>query len=162
MKGYMHGSPRLVGLLLLVVTGGLSAQPSPRSQRAPSRVPVTVTLVEQLPYPDAPFIILRQADGNDYILLTEDADAALLTDAVNALLLARQRGGDRAVADAVLRARVPERVRGARPLPWVARVLADLRRAPRRTVPGVGEAPAVQIWLPPQHRQRPARQSRAP
>jgi hypothetical protein len=117
-------------------------------------VPVTVALVERLPYPAAPFIILRQSTGSDYIILPRDADAALLTDAVNALLLARQRGGDRATADAVLRVRAPDHARGSRPLPWVARVLADLQRAPRRNVPTVGQAPAVQIWLPRQHPQR--------
>lgn len=155
MKDYMHRSTWLLALLV-VVAGELSAQATPRSPHTPSRVPATVALVEQLPYPDAPFIILRQSAGSDYILLPANADAALLTDAVNALLLARQRGGDRATADAVLRARVPERVRGARPLPWVARVLADLRNAPRRSVPSVGQAPAVQIWLPRQSRPQPA------
>ena len=160
MKAYMYAPSWLLGLLFLV-TGQLSAQvAAPRSPRAPARVPVTVALVEQLPYPDAPFIILRQLTGSDYILLPADADAALLTDAVNALLLARQRGGDRAPADALLRLRAPERVRGARPLPWAARVLADLRNAPRRSVPRVGQAPAVQIWLPPQSRPRPSALSR--
>ena len=151
MKAYMH---RWVCLaLLFIVTGQLSAQ---GSGRAPARVPVTIALVEQLPYPDAPFIILRQSAGSDYILLPADADAALLTDAVNALLLARQRGGDRATADALLRLRAPERARRARPLPWGDRVLVDLRRAPRRAVPTVGEAPTVQIWLPRQSRSHPA------
>ncbi|HEY0018572.1 MAG TPA: hypothetical protein VGC13_19855 [Longimicrobium sp.] len=159
MKHYMHRSSWLLALLVVVV-GELSAQATLQSPRTPSRVPVTVALVEQLPYPDAPFIILRQSAGSDYILLPADADAALLTDAVNALLLARQRGGDRATADAVLRAQVPERVRGARPLPWVARVLADLRSAPRRSLPRVGQAPAVQIWLPRQNRPQPAPPSR--
>jgi hypothetical protein len=154
MKTYIDTSCRVLAVLLFFVTG----QPSAHAQTAesepgrPSRVPVTVALVERLPYPDAPFIILRQATGGDYILLPADADAALLTDAVNALLMARQRGGDRASADAVLRVRAPERVRGARPLPWVARVLTDLRSARPGAVPSVGLAPAVRIWLPRQTR----------
>lgn len=159
MRVYTHGTSWVLALLF-IVTGQLSAQTATRSERAPTRVPVMVALVQQLPYPDAPFIILRQSAGSDYILLPGDADAALLTDAVNALLLARQRGGDRATADAVLRLRAPERVRGARPLPWVDRVLADLRRAPRRAVPRVGQAPAVQIWLPRQSRPQPTPPSR--
>jgi hypothetical protein len=158
MKAYINVSSRVLALLLLFVAGQLSAQAVPsRSARArPARMPVMVALVERLPYPDAPFLILRQATGGDYILLPADADAALLTDAVNALLLARQQGGDRATADAVLRMRAPERVRGARPLPWIARVLADLRNAPRSAVPGVGLASAVRIWLPRQTRAQPA------
>lgn len=156
MTARINASSRLLALLLFFVAGQLPAQAAPRSERArPSRVPVTVALVERLPYPGAPFVILRQAAGGDYILLPEDADAALLTDAVNALLLARQRGGDRVTADAVLRVRAPERVRGTRPLPWVARVLTDLRTAPRSAVPSVGLAPAVQIWLPRQTRPQP-------
>lgn len=135
-------------LALLLVAGRLAAQPAERPPRVPSRVPVTVAMVERLPYPDAPFIIVREASGGDFILLPQNADAAVLTDAVNAMLLARQRGGDRARADAVLRVRAPERARGARPLPWAARVLADVRTAPPRPVPRVGVAPAIQIWLP--------------
>ena len=138
-------------LALLSVPGRGSAQSTSDPPRSPSRVPVTVALLERLPYPDAPFIILRQSAGTDYILLPEDADAALLTDAVNALLLARQQGGDWPAADAVLRARVPGRSRGTRPLPWVVRVLSDLRESPPRNIPGVGDAPTVRIWLPPQN-----------
>lgn len=156
MKAHIHASYRVLALLLLFVAEQLPAQAAPRSTSArPTRIPVMVALVERLPYPDAPFIILRQATGGDYILLPADADAALLTDAVNALLLARRRGGDRAAADMVLRARAPERVRGERPLPWVGRLLADLRTAPRTAVPRVGLAPAVQIWLPRQNRPQP-------
>jgi hypothetical protein len=154
MKAFKHGPPWVLALFV-VVTGQLSAQAAPGTPRAPSRVPVTIALVERLPYPDAPFIILRQSAGSDYILLPPDADAALLTDAVHALLLARQRSGDRAPADAILRVRAPDGVRGARPLPWAARVLADLRNAPRSLVPGVGEAPTLQIWLPRQSRPQP-------
>jgi hypothetical protein len=158
MKAGINASSRLLALLPFFVAGQLSAQAVPGPERArPSRVPVTVALVERLPYPDAPFVVLRQAAGDDYILLPVDADDAVLTDAVNALLLARRRGGDRATADAVLRVRPPERVRGTRALPWVARVLTDLRTAPRRAVPSVGLAPAVQIWLPRQTRPQPPR-----
>lgn len=157
MKAYINASCRALAVLLFFVAGQSSAHAqAPQSEPGrPSRVPVTVALVERLPYPDAPFIILRQVTGGDYILVPADADAALLTDAVNALLMARQRGGDRASADAVLRVRAPERVRGARPLPWVARVLTDLRSARPSAVPSVGQAPAVRIWLPRQFRPQP-------
>jgi hypothetical protein len=154
MRAYIDTSCRMLAVLLFFVTGLPSAHAqAPESGRGrPSRVPVTVALVERLPHPDAPFIILRRVTEGDYILLPVDADAALLTDAVNALLMARQWGGDRASADAVLRVRAPERVRGARPLPWVARVLTDLRSARPSAVLSVGQAPAVRIWLPRQTR----------
>jgi hypothetical protein len=140
-------------LALLVLAVPVAAQPARAPARTPSRVPVTVAVVERLPYPEAPFIILRQS-GSDYVLLPLEADAALLTDAVNALLLARRQGGDQPTANAILRVRAPEGGRARRPLPWAARVLADLRRAPLLSVPGVGEVPAVQIWLPRQNPHR--------
>jgi hypothetical protein len=124
--------------------------PSPRA-----RVPVTVALVDRLPAPDAPFVILRRtrATPADVILLPRDADATVLTDAVRALLLARRNaGGDVAAAPAVLRARFRSSGGNGRPLlPWAPRVLNDLRRAPVSELVGVGQVRSVQIWLPAQH-----------
>jgi hypothetical protein len=132
------------------------AAQAPRAPGAPTRVPVTIAVVERLPVPDAPFVVLRRTNvtPRDVILLPAGADAALLSEAVQMLLIARQAGGDTAAAAATLRVR-PQRGRTAsqRPvLPWAQRVLADLRRAAARPVEGVGQVPAVEIWLPPQTR----------
>jgi hypothetical protein len=131
------------------------SQPSEgQSPRTPTRVPVTVALVDRLPAPDAPFVILRRPDATpaDVILLPRDADASVLTDAVRALLLARRNtGGDVAATPAVLRARFRSSGGGGRPLlPWAPRVLNDLRRAPISELVGVGPVRSVQIWLPAQ------------
>jgi hypothetical protein len=148
---------RILGVLaaaltLLPATGaGQAAQWA----GAPRRVPVTVATVERLPVPGAPFVVVRRASAapRDVILLPAGADARLLSEAVQTLLVARQAGGDTASAAATLRVR-PQRGRSSeRPvLPWAQRVLNDLRRAAARPVDGVGTVPAVEIWLPPQSR----------
>jgi hypothetical protein len=146
-------SPLWVLILLLITVGSANAQPGNRTR---ARIPVTVALVTEMPYPGVPFVILRDAQPipRDYILLPEDADAALLTEAINGLLLARRHGGDDPAADAVLRIRSQTNApRSARPLPWAARVINDLQSAPSQTVPRVGEVPAIEIWLPRQQRQ---------
>ncbi|HEU4455861.1 MAG TPA: hypothetical protein VFR81_22540 [Longimicrobium sp.] len=144
-------------ILLLPVSGAGQAA---RAPGAPTRVPVTVVLVERLPVPGAPFLVLRRVDAapRDVILLPAGADARLLSEAVQTLLVARQAGGDTAAATATMRVR-PQRGRTSqRPvLPWAQRVLNDLRRAEARAVEGVGSVPAVEIWLPPQSRRRAAR-----
>ena len=153
----MHS--RILGALMvaaLTVLPTLGATQAPKAPGAPTRVPVTVAMVERLPVPDAPFVVLRRThvSPRDVILLPTGADARLLSEAVQMLLVARQAGGDTAAAAATLRVR-PQRGRTAsqRPvLPWAQRVLADLRRAAARPVEGVGTVPAVEIWLPPQTR----------
>ena len=139
--------------LSLLVAFALPVQ-AQQGSPTPRRVPVTLALVEQLPQGgDAPFVILRRADQEprDVILLRSDADSDRLSEAVQALLIARQQGGDTADTDRVLRIR-RQQGRRVRPLPWAARVLQDLRAAPRRAVGGVGTVPAVVIWLPRQGR----------
>ncbi|HEU4453060.1 MAG TPA: hypothetical protein VFR81_08365 [Longimicrobium sp.] len=150
---------RILGALIaaaLIVFPTPGAAQAPKAHGAPTRVPVTVAMVERLPVPDAPFVVLRRTNvaPQDVILLPAGADARLLSDAVQMLLIARQAGGDTATAAATLRVR-PQRGRTAsqRPiLPWAQRVLADLRRVATRPVEGVGTVPAVEIWLPPQTR----------
>lgn len=113
------------------------------------RVPALVAFVDTLPQDVPRFRILR--DGvRDVILLPPDADAELLTLAVEALGLARSQsptgqlllrvGGAEAAGAAGNAAR--------RVLPWAGRVLADARNAREQHVPGVGRVRAVQIWLP--------------
>jgi|SRR5215213_3426838 len=140
----------IAALALLPVTG---AGQAPNAPGAPTRVPVTIALVERLPVPGAPFVVLRRANAapRDVILLPSSADAALLSEAVQMLLVARQAAGDTAVTTATLRVR-PQRGRTTpRPVfPWAQRVLSDLRRTDARPVEGVGAVPAVEIWLPRQ------------
>lgn len=126
------------------------------------RVPVTIAHVSELPAVAAgqAFLIVRRPNETpgDVILLRSDADRHDLSDAVRTLLTARQARGD--VADRRETVRVStRRTHERRPeLPWVGRILADLRRAERTFVAGVGTVPAVQIWLPRQRPQRPTQQ----
>ncbi|HEU4453734.1 MAG TPA: hypothetical protein VFR81_11775 [Longimicrobium sp.] len=137
-------------VLLLPVCGAGQAA---RASGAPTRVPVTVVLVERLPVPGTPFVVQRRpgAAQRDVILLPAGADARLFSEAVQMLLVARQAGGDTPVRGATMRVR-PQRGRNTplRVLPWVQRVLNDLQRAEARPVEGIGEVQAVEIWLPRQ------------
>jgi hypothetical protein len=124
--------------------------------RRPTRVAVTVALVDRLP--DSVSILRRKnVEPLDVILLHTSADARQLSSAVYDLLMVRQVGGDTAETPGRMRVRANQR--GTRPvLPWAERVMAHLRRAEPRAIRGVGTVRAVQIWLPPQYlRNRPAR-----
>lgn len=119
----------------------------------PSRVPVTVALVEQLPHGTGPFEIIRHggASQHDVILLSRRAaNEVELSEAIRTLLAVRRNGGDLPTRDANLRVR-PRNV-SIDPYPWVARVLRDLRNVAPKPLPGFGNVAFVQIWLP---RQRP-------
>lgn len=128
--------------------------------RAPTRVPVTIALVEgALPENEA-WVVQRRpgASPGDVILLRSTVDAGQLAEAVRTLLAVRQADGDRPTVGRTLRIRPQQRQRGApREIPWIPRVWADLRRAEPREVAGVGTVRAVDIWLPPQHRRGTAR-----
>lgn len=142
----------LIAALALLPTSG--AGQSTRAPGAPTRVPVTIALVDRLPVPDAPFVVLRRPDTapRDVILLpAATADGRLLSESVQMLLIARQGGGDTPAKAATMRVR-PQRGRSTprSVFPWAQRVLADLRRAEARPVDGVGTVPAVEIWLPRQ------------
>lgn len=143
----------LVALMFGANSAG--AQPA-RASNPPTRVPVTIALVEELPQPGAPFVILRRVNEaeHDVILLAADADAQQLSLAVQALLTARSVAGDSAESSATVRVRprTGEASRAHRQFPWIARVHGDLRRAAHRPVAGVGNVRAVVIWLPPQRR----------
>jgi hypothetical protein len=146
---------RILGALtaaLTLLTASAAAQAT-QAPGAPTRVPVTIAIVERLPVPDAPFVVLRRPSvaQRDVILLPAAADAKLLSEAVRMLLVARQAGGDTPVSAATLRVRQQRGRTTSRPvLPWAQRVLSDLRRADARPVEGVGAVPAVEIWLPRQ------------
>lgn len=141
--------------LALLLCGMLPPATAPAAVRASSRVPVTVALVEHLPAADGPYAILRRPDvaPNDVILLPRSAaNPRLLSDAVQALLLARRQGGDVPSAHGRMRVRLGQDAEGRERavLPWAPRVIQDLRRAAPVDVAGVGTVPAVQIWLPRQ------------
>lgn len=141
-------------LIVALVYGANSAAAQPATAgNPPTRVPVTIALVEELPHPGAPFVILRRVNEaeHDVILLPADADARQLSLAVQALLTARSVAGDTAERPATIRVRPRSGEPGAhRQFPWIARVHGDLQRAAHRPIRGVGNARAVVIWLPPQ------------
>lgn len=146
-KGCFLAATSLLAAALITGLSTLAAQQPERT-----RVPVTIALVDKLLDPTAPFVILRRTAVTpaDVILLRTGAGPQQLSAAVQALRMARRQGGDRASRDALLRPRPRQesRARGARPLPWAPRVIADLHRAARSEVPGVGSVRVVQIWLP--------------
>ena len=127
-------------------SGALHAQAASRA-RVPAWVAISPEMDEAVPFRLARF---AGRAPHDVILLAPHADAATLTQAVEALLAARRTGGDTPASDALLRVRQP--VQDARVLPWAARVLQDVQAAEPRQLPGVGRVRAVRIWLPAQHR----------
>jgi hypothetical protein len=124
---------------------------------APTRVPLTVVLVPELPRPGAVYEIQRRSTGSDrdVVLLLDTATPEQLSDAVRGVLTARLAGGDTATQAATFRVRphggVPRLA-----LPWADRVLMDLRTARVREVPGLGRMHAIRIWLPSQRGRRAA------
>jgi hypothetical protein len=149
-------SPLCVALL---IAAGLSSEglAQESARRRPTRVPVTVVLVDTLSA-ERGFLILRRADTDprDVILLGGAADTVALTEAVDELLLMRRAQGDTSRVTGTMRVRRTYSSAGGSPsiLPWARRIVDDLRRAARRDVAGVGDVPAVVIWLPPQRRSR--------
>lgn len=150
MSHWMKAAATRLALLALFAVPA-EGQPAGSSGRAtPTRIPVTVALLDELPAAQAPFALLRrtEAEGGDVILLPTAADANLLSEAVRALLTVRRHQGDHAAQGGMLRVTA----RASRPpaLPWAARVLGDVRRTAPQPVAGVGTARSVVIWLPPQ------------
>lgn len=141
-------------ICLLMLAAGVAALPwtvsvAQQTQGARGRVPALVAISPAMEGAETRFRLARFG-GNaprDVILLTPDADAADLTQAVEALLVVRRHSGDVATADVTLRTRQPQR---ARVLPWAARVVHDARAAAPRQIPGIGRLRAVQMWLPAQ------------
>ncbi len=144
----------LICFALLASTAALSAQERRDSQSR--RVPATVVIVDSLPQRGAPFMIVRRPEASpaDVIMLLPGADPVALSNAIRALLTARQAGGDFPSSAATLRVR--PQLRGGTvsqpPFPWAPRVVEDLRRAETREVDGIGYVRAIVIWLPPQDR----------
>jgi hypothetical protein len=142
-----------LGLGLLSSAGYLSAQ---QGATRPTRVPVTIALVDHPSADGAPFRILRRADQAPYdiILLRPGANQSELSDAIGDLLLIRAQTGDTARTGGTMRIRRTQGASGSvrREIPWAGRVLNDLRKAQPHDLVGVGVVPTVEIWLPPQRR----------
>lgn len=136
----------------LIATAPVSAQQHGNGQSR--RVPALIVMIDSIQQPDAPYVIMRRPGNTtaDLIVLRVDADANQLSEAVRGLLTARVADGDVPQVAATFRVRPHQVTRAAtRPaLPWAARVVNDLRRAPVREISGVGRARSVQIWLPRQ------------
>jgi hypothetical protein len=148
----------LVLLLTVAMAAGLRAQDS--APHSISRIPVTVVLVAQLPMADEPYAVLRRTDvaPHDVILIPEGATPALLSEAIQTLMFARQASGDMPSFTGYIRVKPHQRqVAQRRQLPWAGRVLADVRNAEPAELTGIGRARSVQIWLPPQRGRGPAR-----
>lgn len=159
----------LLSAAVIAATLVCASQPQAQ-QAAPRRVPATIVLTDSLPTGTGnPFIIQRRPNltPRDVILIRPGADAGQLSDAIRAILTARQAGGDIPATQATLRIRPHSAspagrgaaARGANPgtaeggrrtFPWSQRVLDDLRRAEVQSVAGIGRVRAVQIWLPAQ------------
>ena len=116
-----------------VVLMGQHADGTQSGRRAPTRVPLTIALVQVLPHRSAPFEIQRRTSGEvrDVVLLPETATAEQLSDAIRGVLTARLVDGDTATHARTVRVRPRSTGIAQRPpFPWAHRVLADLRRAP--------------------------------
>lgn len=128
----------------------------PSAPGRPTRVPVTLALVDSLS-DGAPFRILRRAGASpaDVIVFRMGADSTALSEAMNHLLVMRRVQGDTARSGGAVRVRRPQSPQHRPPaLPWAKRVMDDLHHAERTDVAGVGSARTVQVWLPPQRGRR--------
>jgi hypothetical protein len=149
----------LLGLtlaLLAVHASGSKAGAQAAVSEGSARVPATIALTDRLP-PGSRFVVKRSplAARRDIILLATDANEQDLSAAIRALLAVRQREGDVPANAKTLRLRPTGSNPHARPaLPWVGRVLADVKRADRIEIREVGTVRAVQIWLPRQGKSR--------
>lgn len=143
-----------VGLTILLIQIGAAVASAQSHANQSSRVPVTVALSENRAA-GSRFVVQRNpgAAHRDVVVLAPDASADEFSDAVRALLTARQREGDVPGSKQTLRTRPNQASNKRRPaFPWAARVLADLRRSNHTEVDGVGSVRAIQIWLPSQSR----------
>ena len=119
----------------------------------PSRVAVTIALVSRLPDPNAGAVILRRVNQspNDIILMTPtSASAPQLSAAVFTLMTVREAMGNTPTENSTIR--VPMR---EGPVMWkrtvevsADRIVRRLRGVAPSSVPSVGMAPAVDVYLP--------------
>lgn len=147
-------------LVLLGPAGSISSGTRLDAQalERPTRVPVTLALVDDISGGATPFLIVRRVDVAPYdvILLQSSASQDALSEAIGDLLTLRSIAGDTAATGGMVRIRRPQQPTGRspRPLPWAGRVMNDLRQAQPRHIAGVGMVPAIEVWLPPQRERR--------
>lgn len=144
----------LAALFLISAPAAVQGQDPVRTRA--SRVPVTVALVQRLPAPGEPYVLMRRAGEapQDVILLPADATPEVLSTAVSSLLAVRLQRGDVPVRTEMVRLSTRRGGRAQPRFPWTPRVMADLRRAAPAELAGVGRVPSVEIWLPRQRRPR--------
>ena len=152
MTNYIKLAFACAAVCLAVLADPLSAQ---QGTGVPRRVAATILLVDRTPAADEAFVVQRRGDAipHDIILLRRDANASQLSEAIRTLLTARALDGDTASRASLLRMRRrANTAESPAAFPWTGRVLADLRKAEVKTLPGVATGRAVEIWLPPQRR----------
>jgi len=150
---HIRSRAAIAAFVLALVLPARPGQAQTAPSAPPGRVSVTVTLVDRVPVPGAPFVVIRRATTSprDIIALPRGADAAMLSEAVYTLVASRQAAGDTSTREMVLRVRPNQARTQHHPvLPWAERVLGDLRHTEPRQVDGIGRVPAVEIWLPRQ------------
>lgn len=138
--------------MLLVVAAIVTSEANGQVERS-SRVPATIAMVRDFSESREAFIIRREAGDKptDIILVRETISAAQLSDAIRTLVTIRHVTGNVPTANATVSMRRTQARKGERKtLPWVGRVLGDLREAALGEVAGVGQARSVTIWLPRQ------------
>lgn len=143
----------LVAALALIcgpVTVHAQGHTQDRAWARPSRVPVTVALLQRLPVRGEPYVLMRRVGQvpQDVILLPADATPELLSTAVSSLLTVRLQRGDAPGRTEMVRLSLRRGGRAQPRFAWASRVMADLRRAAPAELEGVGRVPSVQIWLP--------------
>lgn len=147
----------------IVLTVGVAAGVFSESAEAQSeRVAVTVVLTAAPVYGAADVVIIRRAMGEnlpgakrDVIVVKDVGNATIqqLSNAVLHLLELRRRHGDESGSNMVLRVRPEADARAplaGRPLPWVERVVNDLRIRSEQEMGDLGAVKAIDIWLPAQ------------
>lgn len=141
----------LLGLCVFGRSDASAQQPKTHSVR--SRTPVGIALLDNLPVPNQKFLVKRTpgAEPADLILLQKGASTSDLSDAIRALVTARQIGGDMPTKAATIRVR-PGTGSPRKDLKWAERVMKDLEKAERKSIGGVGEGRMVVIFLPTEAR----------
>jgi hypothetical protein len=131
----------------------LEAQLRPRTGgRSDGRVPVTIALVDSVPVPGAPAIILRRVgvDPHDVILIARRlASDSVVAAAVATLYSVRSSLGDTARSRITIgvRGAVARNRRGVGEIQQARQLLLRLISSPPREVRGVGVVPAVDAYL---------------
>jgi hypothetical protein len=115
------------------------------------RAPVGVVLPETYSYGETRFVLVVDSTAASAVtvLLSPQATAADLSDAVRTLLSTPVTSAARN-GRAILRVH-PRQGAAQRQhfeLPWAGHVMADLKGAQVRAIPGVGRGRRVTIWLP--------------